>query len=295
MAQIAAKTGTALVLYAALLMGSFVPVPALKFLGNSDALCKTGILSIGNDPAASAACCPMYCGECSDYGAGLVMDTPTCSNIRGQNSTGSCCKSAVLQRECGKGATAADCIPSCSESTPPCILSSQQANEARLLTPPGRQASDDCGSALKTWRHNAEAARVSANMATTEAPTTEDPETTAAPTTAAPTTAPATPAPTPACTWTKRNHLWPAPITGGGGKDGRWNYCDSSFIGGCSASWTSQTCSSDSACFTAAQAQCTTMDNCVAITKDGYGYNLRLAGSDHGWAGESWEKSCSQD
>merc|ERR1719386_622352 len=115
---------------------------------------------------------PMYCGECGDYGIGQIMDTPTCSNIRGQNSTRACCKSVVKSLACGAGVSAAECIPSCKDSTPPCILSGQQAEEARLLTPPGRQARDDCGSALKQWREKAEAARVAAGMATAGPSTT---------------------------------------------------------------------------------------------------------------------------
>merc|ERR1719375_1532612 len=79
---------------------------SLAAVGKPDPKCKTGVLSLD-----SKVCCAGYCGDCSDY--------PTCHNIRGQDSTSTCCKSVIEERECGNGkASADDCVQSCSEATP---------------------------------------------------------------------------------------------------------------------------------------------------------------------------------
>merc|ERR1719181_2267535 len=74
----------------------------------SDPKCKTGVLSFDQK-----ICCSRFCGKCSDY--------PTCKSIRGQDSTNTCCKSAIADRKCGKS-PANDCVKTCSESYPPCIM-----------------------------------------------------------------------------------------------------------------------------------------------------------------------------
>merc|ERR1719191_1157051 len=56
-----------------------------------DPNCATGVASLKG--AGAQACCPSYCGECSDY--------ETCKSVRGQNSEGACCASKVLTLECG--------------------------------------------------------------------------------------------------------------------------------------------------------------------------------------------------
>merc|ERR1719247_3805429 len=53
-----------------------------------DPTCATGVASLkGAIADKPQACCPSYCGECSDYAA--------CSTVRGQNSEGACCASKV--------------------------------------------------------------------------------------------------------------------------------------------------------------------------------------------------------
>ena len=86
-------------------------------LGLPDPHCHTGVLSLA-DGTGPQACCAGYCGECTDYS--------TCASVRGQNSTFACCKSRVLERECGKGAPAKVCLKQCSEAVPPCIMATKR-------------------------------------------------------------------------------------------------------------------------------------------------------------------------
>ena len=63
------------------------------------------------------------------------------------------------------------------------------------------------------------------------------------------------------------------PITGGGGPDDRYNYST----------------------LEAAEEQCNKMSNCKAITKDGFGYNLRDGAGAGPWKGmNSWEKQSTE-
>merc|ERR1719281_2122098 len=61
-----------------------------------DPTCKTGVVSLAGAVAdRPQACCPAYCGECSDY--------PECDKVRGQDSANACCLSKVLDLECREG------------------------------------------------------------------------------------------------------------------------------------------------------------------------------------------------
>eukprot|EP00931_Biecheleriopsis_adriatica_P110921 TRINITY_DN85246_c0_g1_i1.p1 TRINITY_DN85246_c0_g1~~TRINITY_DN85246_c0_g1_i1.p1 ORF type:complete len:181 (+),score=23.30 TRINITY_DN85246_c0_g1_i1:54-596(+) len=93
-----------------------------------------------------------------------------------------------------------------------------------------------------------------------------------------------------ACDFPHLHHLWAKPISGGGGKDNRWNYCHSSFVRSCGGGWSSASCSSDGDCKAKTFQKCCAMTNCAAVTKDGYGYNLREPGHDGPWSGSSWQK-----
>merc|ERR1719491_1826457 len=103
----------------------------LAAAGEPDPMCKSGVVSIADGD--NQVCCAGYCGECTDY--------PTCSKVRGQNSTNACCKSEVKKMECGKGAAANVCLKKCSESLPPCIM---EDGEVKKLAPPKTNAADDC-------------------------------------------------------------------------------------------------------------------------------------------------------
>merc|ERR1719203_1147873 len=107
-----------------------------------DPHCHDGVLSAPD--GSKQACCAGYCGECSDY--------PTCESVRGQDSTYACCKSKVLERECGSGAAANVCLKSCTEAVPPCIMP-----EGAFVAPDPsqRQAGTDCNEAVAEWRQNA--------------------------------------------------------------------------------------------------------------------------------------------
>eukprot|EP00747_Dinoflagellata_sp_TGD_P162549 gnl/TRDRNA2_/TRDRNA2_180256_c0_seq1.p1 gnl/TRDRNA2_/TRDRNA2_180256_c0~~gnl/TRDRNA2_/TRDRNA2_180256_c0_seq1.p1 ORF type:complete len:345 (-),score=59.96 gnl/TRDRNA2_/TRDRNA2_180256_c0_seq1:209-1243(-) len=105
-----------------------------------DPECKTGLLSFDRK-----ICCASYCGECSDY--------PTCESVNGQSSWNSCCKSAIADLECGKGATASVCLMTCSKAVPPCIM------DIKITIPAvARNAADDANKAVKHWRAKAAAA-----------------------------------------------------------------------------------------------------------------------------------------
>ena len=110
--------------------------------GLPDKMCKTGVLSVD-----TTVCCASFCGECGDY--------PTCSSIRGQNSTTQCCKSQVAAQECGtEGVSANACLKKCSRSPPPCIMDFEVTvpDPATMVT-----AGEDCGEARKDWRMRAAA------------------------------------------------------------------------------------------------------------------------------------------
>mmetsp|Transcript_106618 Transcript_106618/g.306732 ORF Transcript_106618/g.306732 Transcript_106618/m.306732 type:complete len:166 (-) Transcript_106618:1-498(-) len=120
---------------------------SLSASGLPDPKCATGIVSL-KDMDKPQACCPSYCGECSDY--------PTCASVRGQNSTFACCASQVVSMECGKGAPANVCLKKCTEALPPCIMP-----DGEVFTTPDpslRNAGDDCNKAVSDWRDKAAAA-----------------------------------------------------------------------------------------------------------------------------------------
>merc|ERR1719198_428699 len=102
----------------------------------------TGVLSLD-----SSICCASFCGECGDY--------PTCSSVRGQNSTTQCCKSQVAAHECGtEGVSANACLKKCSRAPPPCIMDFEVTvpDTSTMVT-----AAEDCGEARKDWRMRAAA------------------------------------------------------------------------------------------------------------------------------------------
>merc|ERR1719343_1144889 len=110
-----------------------------------DPHCHNGVLSAPD--GGKQACCAGYCGECSDY--------PTCNSVRGQDSTFACCKSKVLERECGQGAPANVCLKSCTDAVPPCIMP-----DGKWVAPDPkmRQAGTDCNEAVSAWRKSADTA-----------------------------------------------------------------------------------------------------------------------------------------
>merc|ERR1719162_1435887 len=113
-----------------------------------DPTCATGVASLkGSIADKPQACCPSYCGECSDYAA--------CSSIRGQNSEGACCASKVLALECGgpEKTPVNKCLKKCSEAMPPCIM-----EEGEVWSPPEvTSAAEDCNEAVPEWMSKAEA------------------------------------------------------------------------------------------------------------------------------------------
>merc|ERR1719420_1835156 len=111
-----------------------------------DPTCKTGVISL---PGAVAdkpqACCPAYCGECSDY--------PECDKVRGQDSAKACCLSQVLDMECGVTKTPANiCLKKCEEAVPPCIMAEGEVFEMPEVT----SAAEDCNEAVAEWMDKAE-------------------------------------------------------------------------------------------------------------------------------------------
>uniref|UniRef100_A0A7S4SDG3 VDE lipocalin domain-containing protein n=1 Tax=Alexandrium monilatum TaxID=311494 RepID=A0A7S4SDG3_9DINO len=126
----------------------------LQAAGLPDPKCSTGIIGakLAGQPQV---CCAGYCGECSDY--------PTCSSVRGQNSTNACCQTQVYEMRCGS-APANVCLKKCSEALPPCIM---EAGEVFTTPDPSaRAAGPDCNKAVEEWRLKAAAA----TSATTPAP-----------------------------------------------------------------------------------------------------------------------------
>mmetsp|Transcript_32057 Transcript_32057/g.72760 ORF Transcript_32057/g.72760 Transcript_32057/m.72760 type:complete len:164 (+) Transcript_32057:63-554(+) len=118
----------------------------LQRAGLPDPKCSSGTIAI-KEEGQPQVCCAGYCGECSDY--------PTCSSVRGQNSTYACCKTHVYERRCGN-APANVCLKKCSESVPPCIM--DEGKTFSLPDPDQRTAGDDCNQAVTDWRTKVEAA-----------------------------------------------------------------------------------------------------------------------------------------
>jgi len=114
-----------------------------------DPHCKTGILSLAGAVAdRPQACCPAYCGECSDYA--------TCGNVRGQDSAKACCLTQVLDLECGgeKKPPANACLKKCVDGVPPCIMAQGETFEMPEVT----SAAEDCNEAVGEWMDGVEAA-----------------------------------------------------------------------------------------------------------------------------------------
>merc|ERR1719265_1637379 len=114
-----------------------------------DPTCKTGVVSLAGAVAERPqACCPAYCGECSDY--------DQCDKVRGQDSANACCLSKVLDLECGGPAKppANVCLKKCVDAVPPCIMEEGVAFEAPAVT----SAAEDCNEAVGEWMTKAESA-----------------------------------------------------------------------------------------------------------------------------------------
>jgi len=118
-----------------------------------DPTCKTGVLSLAGAVADKPqACCPAYCGECSDYA--------TCASVRGQDSANSCCLSKVLDLECGGPSKppANACLKKCVDGVPPCIM--EEGTD--FVMPDVTTAAEDCNEAVGEWMDGVEAAVKSA-------------------------------------------------------------------------------------------------------------------------------------
>merc|ERR1719388_453727 len=114
-----------------------------------DPTCKTGVVSLAGAVAdRPQACCPAYCGECSDY--------PECDKVRGQDSANACCLSKVLDLECGgpEKPPANVCLKKCVDGVPPCIMEEGVAFEMPAVT----SAAEDCNEAVGEWMTKAESA-----------------------------------------------------------------------------------------------------------------------------------------
>jgi len=114
-----------------------------------DPTCKTGVVSLAGAVAdRPQACCPAYCGECSDY--------PQCDKVRGQDSANACCLTKVLDLQCGGAAKPAAnvCLKGCDEATPPCIMAEGKTWEKPAVT----SAAEDCNEAVGEWMGKAESA-----------------------------------------------------------------------------------------------------------------------------------------
>merc|ERR1719267_90024 len=114
-----------------------------------DPTCATGVVSLAGAVAdRPQACCPAYCGECSDY--------PECDKVRGQDSANACCLSKVLDLECGGQAKPAAnvCLKKCVDAVPPCIMAEGETFEMPGVT----SAAEDCNEAVGEWMDKAESA-----------------------------------------------------------------------------------------------------------------------------------------
>merc|ERR1719454_2515394 len=118
---------------------------SLAAAGVPDPMCKTGVISLKTDNKPQS-CCAGYCGECTDYA--------TCKSVRGQNSENACCATKVYDMRCGGGAAANECLKSCDEAVPPCVMSTE---EIKIPKTKGH-AGDDCLKAVENWRTKAAAA-----------------------------------------------------------------------------------------------------------------------------------------
>eukprot|EP00746_Dinoflagellata_sp_MGD_P164403 gnl/MRDRNA2_/MRDRNA2_93012_c0_seq1.p1 gnl/MRDRNA2_/MRDRNA2_93012_c0~~gnl/MRDRNA2_/MRDRNA2_93012_c0_seq1.p1 ORF type:complete len:194 (-),score=59.57 gnl/MRDRNA2_/MRDRNA2_93012_c0_seq1:36-617(-) len=122
---------------------------SMQAAGKPDPTCKTGVMSLAGAVADKPqACCPSYCGECSDY--------KDCDKVRGQDSKKACCLTTVLDLECGgeKKPPANECYKSCAETNPPCIMEEGVDFEMPETT----SAAEDCGEATSDWMDKAESA-----------------------------------------------------------------------------------------------------------------------------------------
>jgi len=112
-----------------------------------DPTCATGVVSLaGAVTDRPQACCPAYCGECSDY--------EQCASVRGQDSANACCLSKVLDLECGGPAKppANVCLKKCVDAVPPCIMEEGVTFEMPEVT----SAAEDCNEAVGEWMTKAE-------------------------------------------------------------------------------------------------------------------------------------------
>merc|ERR1719324_1797883 len=121
---------------------------ALAASGRPDPTCKTGILSMNAGAQAQGlpqACCPAYCGECSDC--------PACASVNGQASGNACCASRVAKMACGTPGVALNiCVKDCTEGVAPCIL----AADVAFKFPAETTAADDCNNAVPEWMEKAQ-------------------------------------------------------------------------------------------------------------------------------------------
>mmetsp|Transcript_8419 Transcript_8419/g.18444 ORF Transcript_8419/g.18444 Transcript_8419/m.18444 type:complete len:170 (-) Transcript_8419:20-529(-) len=131
----------------------------LEAAGLPDPKCGTGVISLATGGKEPQVCCAGYCGECSNY--------PTCSAVRGQNSTFACCQEHVYGARCGAGTPANKCLKKCSESVPPCIMDDEEANYK--MPDPARHAGQDCNDAKQQW--NQAVASVEESKVNTAVPT----------------------------------------------------------------------------------------------------------------------------
>merc|ERR1719162_825141 len=114
-----------------------------------DPTCKTGVVSLaGAVTDRPQACCPSYCGECSDYTG--------CDKVRGQASENACCLTKVLDLECGGPAKPAAnvCLKQCAEAVPPCIMEAGVKFEMPAVT----SAAADCNEAVGEYMDGVESA-----------------------------------------------------------------------------------------------------------------------------------------
>merc|ERR1719198_1312825 len=135
---------------------------SLQAAGLPDPECKTGVVSLPVVPkpekkvgepieviseAQAKACCPAYCGECSDYSL--------CKSVRNQDSEFRCCASRVVARSCEHTRTPANiCVKSCTDSVPPCIM----PLDTEWVAPAMTSAAEDCNNAVVDWMKDARSA-----------------------------------------------------------------------------------------------------------------------------------------
>ena len=74
--------------------------------------------------------------------------------MRGQDSENACCATKVYDMRCGGGAAANECLKTCDEAVPPCVMHRTEIK----IPETERNAGDDCLKAVEDWRKKAEAA-----------------------------------------------------------------------------------------------------------------------------------------